>query len=122
MHHGIGFAFEAELAMAFAAIVIAYEKHWTSIWLESDSSYVVNFLKTHPFLVPWRLLGQWHKARRLMDDMQIVVSHIFREGNASADRLTRQPVERLDWWSLAPDFLVPYLNRDRNEEFFCFSL
>ncbi|KAL8508341.1 hypothetical protein ACS0TY_018804 [Phlomoides rotata] len=122
MQHGIGFAFEAELATAFTAIALAHDKHWTSIWLESDSLYVVNFLMTRPLIVPWRLLGQWHKTRRLMDDMQIMVSHIFREGNASAHRLTREPVDRFDWWSQAPDFLVPFFNRDRNEEFFRFSL
>ncbi|KAL8498892.1 hypothetical protein ACS0TY_022020 [Phlomoides rotata] len=69
MQHGIGFAFEAELATAITAISLAYEKHWTNLWLQSDSSYVVNFLKTRTLLVPWRLLGQWHKIRRLMDDM-----------------------------------------------------
>ncbi|KAL8482955.1 hypothetical protein ACS0TY_025852 [Phlomoides rotata] len=78
MQYGIGFAFEAELATTFITIALAYDKDWTSIWLESDSSYVVNFLKTRPLLVPWCLLGQWHKIRRLMDDMQLVVSHIFR--------------------------------------------
>ncbi|KAL8550357.1 hypothetical protein ACS0TY_008976 [Phlomoides rotata] len=93
-----------------------------NIWLESDSSYVVNFLKTRSLLVPWRLLGQWHKTRRMMDSMQIVVSHIFREGNASADRLTREPIDRFDWWCQAPEFFVPYLNRDSNDEFFRFSL
>ncbi|KAL8512710.1 hypothetical protein ACS0TY_019000 [Phlomoides rotata] len=52
MQHGIGFAFEVELATAFTAIALAHDKHWMGIWLESDSSYVVNFLKTHPLLVP----------------------------------------------------------------------
>ncbi|KAL8555834.1 hypothetical protein ACS0TY_003595 [Phlomoides rotata] len=121
IQHGTGFAFEAELATAFTTIALAHDKHWMNIWLESDSSYVVNFLKTRPLLVPWRLLGQWHKTRRLMDNMQIVVSHIFREGNASADRLTREPVDRFVWWCQAPEFLVPYLNRYRNVEFFRFS-
>ncbi|KAL8518912.1 hypothetical protein ACS0TY_010026 [Phlomoides rotata] len=45
--------------------------------------------------------------------MQIVVSHIFWEGNASADRLSRESVDSFEWWSTIPDFLTPFLNRDR---------
>ncbi|KAL8552989.1 hypothetical protein ACS0TY_001602 [Phlomoides rotata] len=44
-----------------------------NIWLESDSSYVVNFLKTRPLLLPWCLLGQWHKIRRLMDKREMLL-------------------------------------------------
>ncbi|KAL8508541.1 hypothetical protein ACS0TY_018966 [Phlomoides rotata] len=108
MHHGSGFAFEAELATAFSAVEIAFDKHWLHLWLETDSIYVVNILKRHTSLVPWRLLGQWHRVRRMMGDMQIVVSHIFREGNTTADRLTREPVDSFEWWGHCSGFSEPF--------------
>ncbi|KAL8501573.1 hypothetical protein ACS0TY_020915 [Phlomoides rotata] len=91
MQHGIGFAFEAELATAFTAIALAHDKQWMSIWLESDSSFVVNFLKTRPLLVPWRLLGQWHKTRRLMDGVpfSLTVSFVPKKGFLTSGFLTR---------------------------------
>ncbi|KAL8479388.1 hypothetical protein ACS0TY_026313 [Phlomoides rotata] len=122
MQHGSGFAFEAELATTFSEVEIAYDKHWLHLWLETDSVYVVNIFKSHTSLVLWRLLGQWHRVRRLMGDMQIVVSHMFREGNASADRYSRESVDSFEWWSTILDFLTPFLNRDRSVEFYCFSM
>ncbi|KAL8508418.1 hypothetical protein ACS0TY_018872 [Phlomoides rotata] len=92
MQHGFGFAFEVELATDFSTVEIAFDKHWLHLWLETDSVYV------------------------------IVVSHIFREGNASADRLTREPVDGFEWWGTVPDFLIPFLNRDRSVKFYCFSM
>ncbi|KAL8523553.1 hypothetical protein ACS0TY_013500 [Phlomoides rotata] len=53
--------------------------------------------------------------------MNFVVSHIYREGNASADRLTREPVDRFEWWDHAPSFLDPFLRRDRNSDFYRFN-
>ncbi|KAL8515582.1 hypothetical protein ACS0TY_014320 [Phlomoides rotata] len=122
MQHGSGFSFEAVLATAFSAVEIAFDKQWLNLWLETDSVYVVNIFKRHTSLVPWRLLSQWHRVRRLMGDMQLVVSHIYREGNASADRLTRESVDGFEWWSTVPDFLTLFLNRDRSVEFYRFSI
>ncbi|KAL8513006.1 hypothetical protein ACS0TY_019250 [Phlomoides rotata] len=122
MQHGSGFAFEVELATDFSTVEIAFDKHWLHLWLETDSVYVVNIFKCHTSLVPWKLLVQWHRVHRMMGDMQIVVSHIFREGNASADRLTREPVDGFEWWGTVPDFLIPFLNRDRSVKFYCFSM
>ncbi|KAL8503103.1 hypothetical protein ACS0TY_022011 [Phlomoides rotata] len=114
--HGFGFAFEAELATSFFPLSLLSRSNgfifgWNPILLRNRQS-----------LVLWRLLSHWHKVRRLMGDMQIVVSHIFREDNASADRLTREPVDRLEWWSQAPDFLIPFIRRDRLSEFYRFTL
>ncbi|KAL8537667.1 hypothetical protein ACS0TY_012701 [Phlomoides rotata] len=113
--------FRGCFAMQHGSVEIAYDKHWLHLWLETDSVYVVNIFERHTSLVPWRLLGQWHRVLRLMGDMQIVVSHIFREGNASADRLTRESVDSFEWWSTIPDFLTTFLNRDRSVEFYRFS-
>ncbi|KAL8547769.1 hypothetical protein ACS0TY_007198 [Phlomoides rotata] len=93
MQHGSGFAFVTELATTFSAIEITFDKQWLHLCLETDSVYMVNIFKHLTSLVPWRLLGQWHMVHHLMGDMQIVVWHIFREGNASTDRLTRESVD-----------------------------
>lgn len=58
------------------------------------------FSATNP-LVPSRLRAKWHVVRRLLESMRIVVSHMYKEDDASADRLTRVDVEDLVWWSSA---------------------
>ncbi|KAL8537020.1 hypothetical protein ACS0TY_012270 [Phlomoides rotata] len=57
----------------------------------------------------------------LMLDMNIVVSHIYMEGNAVADRLTREVVDKFQWWFVPPLFLVPFLQRDIVWDFNRFS-
>ncbi|KAL8543166.1 hypothetical protein ACS0TY_003897 [Phlomoides rotata] len=112
---------EDELATAFMALDLAFEKQWYSFWLETDSSYVAHVLKNRSLEVPWRLLSRWHRVRRRLEQMSFIVSHIFREGNASADRLTREPMDKFEWWNQAPSFLIPFLCKDRTSDFYCFN-
>ncbi|KAL8535021.1 hypothetical protein ACS0TY_010878 [Phlomoides rotata] len=106
--HGRGFAFEAELATTLFSIELAHDKGWNTIWLESDSTYVVHILKSID------------RVRRLRSGLNMVVSHIYREGNAVADRLTREVVDKFQWWSVPPLFLVPFLQRDLVSDFYRF--
>ncbi|KAK2658521.1 hypothetical protein Ddye_005054 [Dipteronia dyeriana] len=46
------FAFEAELLVASMAINFAWQNGWHRIWLESDSSYVVQLLSSCSEQVP----------------------------------------------------------------------
>ncbi|KAL8541601.1 hypothetical protein ACS0TY_002753 [Phlomoides rotata] len=105
--HGRGFAFEAELASAFYAIELAHDRGWTNIWLESDSTYVVHTLKSGDPDVPWSLLARWHRVRRLMSEMNMVVSHIYRESNAVCSHM-RMSIDlsggRCHHLSLSPSF------------------
>ncbi|KAK3211633.1 hypothetical protein Dsin_016339 [Dipteronia sinensis] len=50
------FAFKAELLTASMGINFAWKYRWRHIWLESDSSYVVQLLSSHSEHVPWRVL------------------------------------------------------------------
>ncbi|KAL8515556.1 hypothetical protein ACS0TY_014298 [Phlomoides rotata] len=118
--HGHGFTFEAELAITLFAIELAYEKRWFNIWLESDSTYVVHILNSGSPEIPWRLLARWHRVRRLRTTMHMVVSHIYREGNAMANRLSREEVDRFLWWSVPLDFLHPFLQKDITSDFYRF--
>ncbi|KAL8513176.1 hypothetical protein ACS0TY_019389 [Phlomoides rotata] len=74
----------------------------TTFLLESYSTYVVQILKSSHPEVPWRLLARWHHVRGFREEMQIVVSHIYRKGNEVADRLTREEVHSFRWWSEPP--------------------
>lgn len=51
----IAFAFKAELMDVIKAIDYALQFNWTSIWLESDSTYVIHLLKNRCFNVAWLL-------------------------------------------------------------------
>ncbi|KAL8524931.1 hypothetical protein ACS0TY_014521 [Phlomoides rotata] len=53
IHHGSGFAFEAELATTFSAVEISFERRWMHLWLESDSIYVVTIFRNRNSIVTW---------------------------------------------------------------------
>ena len=49
----IVFAFEAEIISFILAIVKAYEFGWENLWVELDSTYVVNLYKDSYDKFPW---------------------------------------------------------------------
>jgi len=51
--------------------------------IESDSTSVLLIFLNH-LLVPIMLRNRWHNARNL--GIQVISSHIFREGNCCADK------------------------------------
>ncbi|KAK2646167.1 hypothetical protein Ddye_021362 [Dipteronia dyeriana] len=56
------FAFEAELLAASIAINFAWKNGWHRIWLESDSSYVVQLLSSRSEQVPWQIRQAWQRC------------------------------------------------------------
>jgi ribonuclease HI len=83
---GIHNAFYAELVGAMKAIELAAAHGWNNLWLETDSKLVVLAFKNSS-IVPWQLSNMWSNCLVLTSHMNFVVSHIFREGNQSADAL-----------------------------------
>jgi ribonuclease HI len=83
---GISFAFHAELLGVMNAIEIAHEKGWWNLWLETDSLMVTLAYKSS-FMVPWMLRNRWNNCMVMLKDMNFILSHIYREGNALADKL-----------------------------------
>jgi ribonuclease HI len=83
---GIQNAFYAELVGAMKAIELAVAHDWHNLWLETDSKLVVLAFK-NASIVPWQLSNRWSNCLVLTSRMNFVVSHIFREGNQSADAL-----------------------------------
>ncbi|KAF1887950.1 hypothetical protein Lal_00023959 [Lupinus albus] len=70
-YYGIQNALFAELNSAMLTIEIAFTRGWKCIWLECDSSLVVDIFN-----------GKEH-----LTSMDYKVIHIFREGNVCADTL-----------------------------------
>ncbi|PRQ28207.1 putative ribonuclease H-like domain, acyl-CoA desaturase [Rosa chinensis] len=76
----------AEVMAVIKAIELAWVRDWKHIWLEVDSSLILNFLHS-PQMVPWQLQVAWKNCVHHISMMQFRCSHIFREGNQVADAL-----------------------------------
>ncbi|XP_057770760.1 uncharacterized protein LOC130990552 [Salvia miltiorrhiza] len=94
---GTGFAFEAELLAVIMAIQIAHSRGWFALWVESDSTYIVNLLNTRSNIVPWRFIASWNKILVILQDFNIQISHIYREGNVPADIMANENMTE-GWW------------------------
>jgi len=71
---------------AIIAIEIAVDRGWTNLWLECDSS-LVNLAFAKPEMAPWDIIKRWKTCIALTQNMQLTVTHIYREGNKCANRL-----------------------------------
>ena len=65
------------------------ELGWCNLWLECDSTWVVNLFQTCSTNVPWVVRLQWDYCLYDFGGMNFIVSHIYREGNGVADRLAK---------------------------------
>ena len=118
------FAFEAELLAASMAINFAWQNGWHRLWLESDSSYVVQLLSSRFEQVPWRIRQVWQRCIYQISKMEFQVSHIFREGNQVADALSKHALglEVDSWWSNTLSFCSLLVGNDcMGRESFRFS-
>ncbi|XP_058746815.1 uncharacterized protein LOC131619766 [Vicia villosa] len=79
----------SELAEFWAAI-IAIEKAvslgWRKIWIETDCLLVVKAF-SDTTLVPWKIRSRWHHCHDLLQSLDFMISHIYREANFCADYL-----------------------------------
>ncbi|KAK2635782.1 hypothetical protein Ddye_030574 [Dipteronia dyeriana] len=66
---GQGFAFEAELHAASLAINYAWNLGWHRIWLENDSSYIVQLLLVRSDRVTWRVRQAWQRCPHQISNM-----------------------------------------------------
>ncbi|KAK2652591.1 hypothetical protein Ddye_012447 [Dipteronia dyeriana] len=111
---GVCFAFEAELAAGIYAIDYAWTFGWRRLWLESDSTFVVDILRSRSRKVSWRWSTAWDRCLGLISQMDFALTHIYREGNQAADSLAyRRPnIVSLTWWWNAPNFCNPFIFND----------
>lgn len=68
------------------AIELAKQYGWNNLWLECDSSLVINAIKNNS-LVPWRVRNIWMNCMFIVNSMNFMATHVFREGNVCADIL-----------------------------------
>lgn len=85
-YFGITDSFTAELYAAIAAINVAIEKGWSKIWMECDSSLVVQAY-SNPDIFPLKIRTKWKNCIQLSSSFDFRISHVFREGNHCPDKL-----------------------------------
>ncbi|KAK3204394.1 hypothetical protein Dsin_018440 [Dipteronia sinensis] len=118
------FAFEAELLAASLAINYAWNFGCHMIWLESDSSYVVQLLSIRSDQVTWHVRQAWQRCIHQISHMEFQVFYIFREGNQVEDALSKHALglSSDSWWSSTPSFCSSLVgNNYMGRESFRFS-
>lgn len=113
-YYGITDSFHAKLLAAMHAITVAKEKGWHCLWLECDSTLVIQSIAS-PDLVPWRLRTTWRNCLQAHPQTLLTVSHIYREGNNCADRLAAFGLANRNytWWDSIPSSIRPDFFRNR---------
>ncbi|KAK9278809.1 hypothetical protein L1049_028388 [Liquidambar formosana] len=111
---GVHSSFFAELHAALTGICIAWDKGWNQLWLECDSSSVVQCLHNPTFRPPWPLKIKWQNCMHYLKHMQFHCTHIFKEGNYVADLCANLglSVENFRWWWTAPSEFQPAICHD----------
>ncbi|KAL6183198.1 hypothetical protein ACLB2K_044609 [Fragaria x ananassa] len=103
----------AEIMDVIKAIELAWVRDWKHIWLEVDSSLVLDYIR-RPSLVPWPLRVRWLNCLYRISKMNFKATHIFHEGNKIADALANQGTScsELIWWDEPPPFILLSYNND----------
>jgi ribonuclease HI len=112
---GMSSSYVVEICGAMRAIEIAYQKQWMHLWLETDSSLVVNAFKNPDKPVAWQIRNRWKNVLFMFRQMNCVVTHIYREGNQVADSLANHglAINSLVFWQDTPLFIADYVNRNK---------
>lgn len=84
---------------------------WVGQKYGSLSRYVVDLFTQRSLDVPWKLLGRWRATLHYISGMDFMLSHIFREGNHVADRLSKMDSFSL-WWETPPQEITQNLLQD----------
>jgi ribonuclease HI len=77
----------AELSGLMRAIELAKDNNWLNLWIETDSSLAVLAFKSSSSIIPWTLRNRWLNCMKLAASMNIIVTHVYREDNVTADLL-----------------------------------
>ena len=79
---------------------MVFAQGWRRVWFEMDSALtLLNFFKGD-YAPPWQVRRRWEKCRAMLSGIEFRASHIFREGNRSADVLSNLALsyEGFHWW------------------------
>lgn len=83
---------EAEAVAILEALRLCKAKNHAQIWLQTDSLLMKNIVE-ESWKPPWYITECVEEIRRLMDEVEIRVTHIFREGNKLADHLANYALD-----------------------------
>ncbi|OVA12787.1 hypothetical protein BVC80_1373g13 [Macleaya cordata] len=109
---GISTSIFAKFAGAISTMEYAFAYNWNNLWLESDSTLVVQALQTMQGF-PWKLRTRWANCILKFGSNNIRISNIFREGNCCADKLASMGAQGTTaWWPNVPNFIVNFYGRD----------
>ncbi|CAJ2635999.1 unnamed protein product [Trifolium pratense] len=107
-------SFVAELCGVMKAIETAIIHNWLNLWIETDSNLAVLAFKSNS-LVPWMIRNRWQNCKLLARRMNLIITHIYREGNVIADSLANFGLNTdnaLFFWE-PPSCIVNSLNRNK---------
>lgn len=112
---GITNAYVAELCGFMRAIEIAFQKQWNHLWIESDSSTVVSAFNRPECQIVWSLRTRWKNALFMASQMNVIVTHIYREGNQVADLLANHGLSlpSIVYWDDIPLFAKDCYDRNK---------
>ena len=121
---GVKFAFKVELYAVMIAIAKAKELRHACIWIECDNMYVVQYLLARDPNVLWPLRMEWQDCLNVLSNMQVHVSHIYKEKNCVVDKLSTMGIDlrQIKWWDYYPFQCNDLMMRDMlGKENFRFS-
>ncbi|KAK2441664.1 hypothetical protein QL285_012933 [Trifolium repens] len=112
---GIATAFFAEFMGIILAIECAYVGNWKQLWIESDSKLAILAYRNQK-IIHWQLQNRWSNCLLKIIDMNVIVSHVYKEGNSFADKLSKLGLNVNDftWWSSSLSSIRLDLARNRN--------
>jgi ribonuclease HI len=104
----------AELCGIMRAIEMAKHHNWNNLWLETDSSLAVLAFKNSS-MVPWVIRNRWDNCMVLTGSMNIIATHIFREGNESADALANVGLSLNDilYYWVIPSCIISSVHKNK---------
>ncbi|KAK9287181.1 hypothetical protein L1049_015592 [Liquidambar formosana] len=113
---GVSSSVAAELMAVLKAVDVAWHRGWHFLWIECDSSLIPNFLSNGHPSIPFLFRVVWSNCLHRLTHITYRYSHIFREGNCSANKLVNKgvSVQSFSWWSSTPDFLAADISQDCN--------
>jgi ribonuclease HI len=103
-----------ELCGVMRAIEMAFEHNWLNLWIETDSSIAVLAFKSIS-IVPWAIRNRWLNCLLLTVNMNVIITHIYREGNDIADSLANIGIglDNVCFFNEPPSCIVDSLYRNQ---------
>lgn len=111
---GICSSYHDELCGFMRAIEIIHQNQWNNAWIESDSSLVVLVAKRSK-LVPWSLRNRWNNVKVILNRLNCIIFHTYREGNQAADSLANHglTLNSINFWTVVPNFISSSFIKDK---------